>query len=316
VPAANAKPKVIVICGPTAVGKTMAAIGLARRLDAEIVSADSMQVYRFMDIGTAKPTVAERAAVPHHLIDIVDPDEPFDAARYAALARQRVYDLHRRGRPALVVGGTGLYVKALLHGLFRADARDPDIRRRLRRDADALGGPALHARLAACDPQAAARLHPNDTLRIVRALEVIAVTGQPISQLQARHGFADAPLDALKIGLTMERGALYERIDRRVDAMLAAGFEDEVRGLLARGYGPELKSMQSIGYSHLAALIAGRVSRDECVRTLKRDTRRYAKRQMTWFRADPAITWLPAEDAPALLSLSLDFMGAAEPLRR
>jgi tRNA dimethylallyltransferase len=291
-PEAGAAPRVVVICGPTASGKTAVGIEVARALGGEIVSADSMQVYRYMDIGTAKPTAAEQAAVRHHLIDVADPDEPFDAAAYMAHGRRALADLIRRGRTPVVVGGTGLYLKALLCGLFRSDARDAAVRARLRAEAEAQGPAALHARLAQRDPQAAARLHPNDAVRILRALEVLEVTGRPISELQREHRFGDAPFRALKIGLALERAALYRRIDRRVEAMLAAGLEEEVRALLARGYGPQLKSMQSIGYSHMAALIAGRSSRAECVRTLQRDTRRFAKRQLTWFRADPEIMWL------------------------
>ncbi len=302
------KPALIVICGPTAVGKTAAGIALARAVGGEIISADSMQVYRHMDIGTAKPTAAEQAAVRHHLIDIVDPDAPFDAAAYAALGRRAAAELHRRGVVPVVVGGTGLYIKALLGGLFRSDARDPSVRRRLRAEAESFGPAALHARLAQCDPQSAARLHPNDALRVLRALEVFEVTGRPISELQQEHRFADTPFRALTIGLALEREALYRRIDRRVEAMMAAGLEEEVRRLLARGYGPELRPMQSIGYSHLAAFIAGAVSREECLRTLQRDTRRFAKRQMTWFRAYPQIVWLSPEQHREMIRLARDFL--------
>jgi tRNA dimethylallyltransferase len=302
------KPKVIVVCGPTATGKTAVGIELAAALGGEIISADSMQVYRYMDIGTAKPTSAERAAAAHHLIDVVDPDEPFDAARYAALARETVAALHRRGRVPLVVGGTGLYIKALLHGLFRSDVGDPALRRRLAAEIVAEGTQRLHARLAACDPETASRLHPNDTARVLRALEVFEVTGRPIADFHRTHRFADEPFNALLIGLDLERERLYERIDRRVDAMLAAGFEDEVRGLLDRGYGPELNPMQSIGYSHMSATLAGRIDRAEAVRTLKRDTRRFAKRQLTWFRATPGIVWLPPQEMEAMLQMCRDFM--------
>lgn len=300
-PSSAGKPKLIVVCGPTAAGKTAVGIELAAELGGEIISADSMQVYRYMDIGTAKPTSAERAAAAHHLIDVVDPDEPFDAARYAALAREAAAALHRRGRVPLVVGGTGLYIKSLLHGLFRSDGGNPAVRLRLAAEARAEGIPKLHARLAACDPETASRLHPNDTARVVRALEVFEVTGRPISAFHREHRFAEDTFDALWIGLDMERERLNERIDRRVDAMLAAGFEDEVRGLLDRGYGPELQSMQSIGYHHLAALLSGRIDRPEAVRTLKRDTRRFAKRQLTWFRAAPGIVWLSPHRTGAML---------------
>jgi tRNA dimethylallyltransferase len=307
-PAAAAHPRIIVICGPTAVGKTAAGIEVARALGGEIVSADSMQVYRFMDIGTAKPTAAEQAAVRHHLIDIVDPDEPFDAAVYAAMGRRALGQLIRRGIPPVVVGGTGLYIKALLHGLFRSAARDPTVRARLRAEAESQGAAALHARLERCDPQTAARLHPNDTVRVLRALEVFEATGRPISELQREHRFGDAPFHTLKIGLTLDRETLYRRIDRRVEAMAAAGLEDEVRGLLAKGYGPRLKPMQSIGYSHMAAFIAGAVSHAECLRTLQRDTRRFAKRQLTWFRPDADIRWMSPDRLTELIRMSTEFL--------
>ena len=307
-PADADAPRVIVICGPTAAGKTAAGIELSRAIGGEIVSADSMQVYRYMDIGTAKPSPAEQAEVRHHLIDIVDPDESFDAAAYAALGRHAVTEITRRGKTPVVVGGTGLYIKALLSGLFRSDARDPVIRDRLRAELQARGSAAMHARLARCDPQTAARLHPNDAVRILRAIEVFEATGRPISALQQEHRFTDTPFRALCIGLFIEREALYRRIDRRVEAMVAAGLEEEVRTLLAKGYGPELKSMQSIGYCHMAALIAGAVEREECLRTLKRDTRRFAKRQMTWFRAYPDIRWAAPEHPQDIIRLVEDFL--------
>jgi tRNA dimethylallyltransferase len=307
-PADAGRPRVIVICGPTAAGKTAAGIEVARAVDGEIVGADSMQVYRYMDIGTAKPTAMEQAAVRHHLIDVVDPDEPFDAAAYLTLGRQVLTDLFRRGKTPIVVGGTGLYIKALLCGLFRSDARDPAVRARLRAEAEAQGAAALHRRLAQCDPQTAGRLHPNDTVRILRALEVLEVTGRPISALQREHRFGDAPFHALKMGLSLDRETLYRRIDRRVEAMMATGLEAEVRTLLARGYGPHLKPMQSIGYSHMAAFIAGALSRTDCIRTLQRDTRRFAKRQLTWFRADPDIRWMPPDRITDFIRTSKQFL--------
>jgi tRNA dimethylallyltransferase len=307
-PAEDSRPRVIVICGPTAVGKTAAGIEVARAVGGEIVGADSMQVYRYMDIGTAKPTATERAAVRHHLIDVVDPDEPFDAAAYMTLGRQALSELLRRGKTPVVVGGTGLYIKALLYGLFRSDARDPAVRARLRAEAESQGAAALHVRLAQCDPPTAGRLHPNDTVRILRALEVFEVTGRPISALQREHRFGDVPFHALKMGLFLDREALYRRIDRRVEGMIAIGLEEEVRMLLARGYGPQLKPMQSIGYSHLSAFITGAVSRAECIRTLQRDTRRFAKRQLTWFRADPDIRWMPPDRMADLIRMSQEFL--------
>jgi tRNA dimethylallyltransferase len=302
------KPPVIVICGPTAIGKTSVGIHIARALGAEIISADSMQVYRHMDIGTAKPTAAEQAAVRHHLIDVVDPDEPFDAATYVSLGRQSAKEITRKGKLPLVVGGTGLYIKALLYGLFRSEAFDPGVRARLRTEAEEKGSEALHARLVQRDPKTADRLHPHDAVRILRALEVLEVTGRPISDLQREHCFQDAPFRTLTIGLSLDRQTLYERIDRRVEAMLAAGLEDEVRALLAKGYSATLKPMQSIGYSHMAAYISGALSREECLRTLKRDTRRFAKRQLTWFRSYSEIRWVSPESLRDILRLATAFL--------
>ncbi len=289
--AATEKPKIIVICGPTGVGKTAVGVELAGHFNGQIIGADSMQVYRHMDIGTAKPTAEEQARVAHHMIDIIGPDEPFDAARYAELAGTKIFELDRQEVTPFVVGGTGLYIKALLHGLFEAEVFDADVRRRLKQEADAQGIESLHERLRRLDPESAERLHPNDRYRILRALEVVETTGKPISRYHREHGFSEQPFEALKIALSMDRKALYARINQRVDAMIAAGFLEEVKSLLARGYSGNLKSMQSIGYRHMLDFIQGRSSREACVRTLKRDHRRYAKRQLTWFKADPQIIW-------------------------
>ncbi|MGB5746965.1 MAG: tRNA (adenosine(37)-N6)-dimethylallyltransferase MiaA [Desulfobacterales bacterium] len=285
------KPQVIVICGPTGIGKTSVGIRLAEKLGGEIISADSMQIYRYMDIGTAKPTDAEQNRIVHHMIDIVDPDEDFDAVRFAKMARQKVIQLHQRGAMPLVVGGTGLYIKALLQGLFQSNPADPKIRERLMKEAAENGSSRLHDRLKQVDPDTAERLHPNDAYRIVRALETIESTGRSISDHHQDHGFADEPFHALKICLQIERQKLYDRIDQRVDLMIKAGFVDEVQKLLDMGYSADLKSMQSIGYRHIVDVIEGRLAWDEGVRTLKRDTRRYAKRQFTWFGADQEIHW-------------------------
>jgi tRNA dimethylallyltransferase len=302
------KPSVVVICGPTAVGKTAVAVALAAAFDGEIISADSMQIYRRMDIGTAKPSAEEQQAARHHLIDIREPDEPFDAAAFARTARQTAEAILSRGRLPLLAGGTGLYIKAFLHGIFESDPVDPRIRDRLQTEMEAQGPAALHRRLARADPAAAARIHPNDRFRIVRALETIEACGEPMSSCHAGHRFKEEPYRALKIGLHMDREALYRRIDQRVDAMLAAGLEQEVRGLLDAGYRAELKSMQSIGYRHLVEFLGGRISREECVRTLKRDTRRYAKRQLTWFGGDGDITWYAPEELTAMQTLISQFL--------
>jgi tRNA dimethylallyltransferase len=303
------KPKIVVICGPTGIGKTSVAVELARHFSGQIIGADSMQVYRYMDIGTAKPTAEEQARVVHHMIDIIEPDESFDAARYAELAGTKIFELGRQKITPFVVGGTGLYIKALLHGLFDAEVFDADVRRRLKQEADAYGIKCLHERLGRLDPESAERLHPNDSYRIIRALEVVETTGKPISGHHREHGFTDQPFEALKIALNMDRAVLYARINQRVDAMIAAGFLEEVKSLLARGYSADLKSMQSIGYRHMVDFIQGRSSWKACVRTLKRDHRRYAKRQLTWFGADPQIIWKDAAQVEEIKLLVEKFMG-------
>jgi tRNA dimethylallyltransferase len=286
------KSGIIIIAGPTCVGKTEVAMTLAEPLRGQIVSADAMQVYRYMDIGTAKPTQQEQARVRHHLIDVVDPDEPFSAARFKTAAAAVIGELHEKGHPVFVVGGTGLYIKALTRGLFRVQEGNGALRERLRAEVKDLGSPVLHQRLQDLDPGAAARIHPHDAYRIVRALEVLELTGKPLSEHHSAHGFSDDPYHVLKIGLFLDREMLYQRINQRVDRMLEAGFLKEVKGLLSRGYSPKLKSMKSIGYRHMAEYLEGDVTWEETVRRFKRDTRRYAKRQMAWFKADPEILWL------------------------
>jgi tRNA dimethylallyltransferase len=305
---AIAKPRIIIICGPTGVGKTTVAIDLAQHLEGQIIGADSMQIYKFMDIGTDKPTTEERARVVHHLVDFLQPDEPFDAAQYAARARAKIFELDQQHITPIVVGGTGLYIKALLHGLFDEKVSDPKIRDRLKSEAAEHGILFLYERLSRLDPESADRLHPNDTYRILRALEIVEATGQAISKHHQKHGFFDRPFDYLKIGLNLDRALLYERINRRVDAMISAGFLDEVKGLLSRGYNADLKPMQSIGYRHMVDYIENRLSWAECIRTLKRDHRRYAKRQLTWFRADPEIIWQEPGQVEELKLLGKNFM--------
>ncbi len=291
-PTNGSLPKIVVICGPTGIGKTGAAIKLARQLKGEIISADSIQVYKHLNIGAAKPTPEEREAVPHHLIDAAEPDEPYDAARFSKEARQIIDAILERGATPFVVGGTGLYIKALLYGLADALPSNPDLRRRLQRQAAQNGAHELHQRLQACDPETAERLHPNDAYRIIRALEVHALSGQPLSKFQAAHNFQNRCFQAFKIGLELSRPILYKRINARVKAMIREGFVDEVRWLLAQGYSPAVKPMQSIGYRHIIAFLQKRCSWDETVRLWQRDTRRYAKRQQTWFKADPEIEWI------------------------
>ena len=285
------QPKVVVICGPTALGKTSAAIQLAEIYNAEIVGADSMQIYKHMDIGTAKPTAEEQTRIKHHMIDIIDPDDRFDARQYAVMARETIEKLYHRNKIPFVVGGTGFYIKALANGLFNVEAAGDNIRNSLKDEAEIRGIAVLYDRLCRQDPEAAKKIHPNDTYRIIRALEVHAMTGKTLSGFHKAHGFKDRPFVVLKVGLHIRRETLYDRINKRVDVMIDNGFVDEVKGLLAMGYSPESKSMQSIGYRHIVDFIKGSRAWEETVRTLKRDTRRYAKRQLTWFRGDPEVIW-------------------------
>jgi len=234
------------------------------------------------------------------MVDIAEPDTPYDAARYAAEAGRAVQDIHRRGRVPLVAGGTGLYIKALIYGLFDSQPPDPQYRRQLEDTAEARGTAYLHARLKARDPAAAAGIHVNDRFRIVRALETLHATGRLMSELQRAHRFARPRYATCRIGLTMPRHALYARIDQRVDKMVAEGLLEEVRSLLHRGYHAGLKSMQSIGYRHMVDHLTKGVAWEETLRLLKRDTRRYAKRQFTWFHADPDIVWVAPDEVGTL----------------
>ena len=276
--------------GPTAVGKTAVALELAEALGAEIVNGDSMQLYRELDIGTAKPTIEERARVRHHLVDVADPDEPYDAARFAREGRTVIAALHQQGTPPLVVGGTGLYIKALLAGLFEQEDAVLEVRPRLARELADQGLSALFSRLEALDPATAGRLASGDTYRILRALEVVEATGRPLSALHAAHGFQDQPYETLKLGLTLPREELYRRIEARVDLMLGQGWLEEVRRLTQR-YPPDIKPLQALGYRHLVAVLTGSLSLAEAAEETKKETRRYAKRQLTWFRADPEVRW-------------------------
>lgn len=302
------KQNIIVICGPTGIGKTSLTIRAAKAFNGQIINADSLQLYRYMDIGTAKPTLEERAQVPHYIVDMLSPDEPFDAAGFAKKADGLIESFVSQGITPFVAGGTGLYIKALVDGLFRATPADPEILDRLQKEAEISGTEALYNRLTTCDSEAAERIHPNDTFRIIRALEVFETTGCTISKHQQSHHFGEKRYRALKIGLTMDRDRLYDRINRRVDIMIAQGLLDEVRSLVAMGYHPDLKPMKSLGYRHMAEYLNGEKDWEEAVRTLKRDTRRYAKRQMTWFRADNTIEWFEPDATEAVIERIKHFL--------
>ena len=288
------------IVGPTATGKTATGIELAKRLDGEIVSADSMAVYKGMDIGTAKPTPEERAAAPFHLLDVVNPDEEFSVAEFRGLAECAIADILGRRKLPILVGGTGLYVKAVMGGLnIPAVAPDRQLRGQLKEEAARFGGEYLLERLRAVDPATASRLHPKDLKRIIRALEVYTVVGMPISHFQERAGTTEVAYDVKLFGLTASRPALYKRINRRVDDMIEAGLVEEVRRLLEKGYGPELPSMKGLGYRQIAGYLVGEYDLLTATELLKRDTRRFAKRQFTWFRADPRVHWIDVEGLSA-----------------
>ena len=292
----NDKQKIVIILGPTASGKTDCAVRLAECFGGEIVNADSMQVYRGMEIGTAKPSPELRRRVPHHLIGIVEPDIDFSASDFRREAARAIADIAGRGKRVFIVGGTGLYIRALLQGLVDSPSGAGVVRGELEEQAREEGNDALLGELARVDPVTAARLHPNDLVRIIRALEVYRLTGAPISRQRSAHGFSGDYYLPLKIGLAVERRELYERIDRRVEGMMAEGLVEEVRTLLGRGFSPCLKAMRSIGYRQICAYLSDEYPLDEAVRLIKRDTRRYGKRQMTWFNNDKEIKWVEYSD--------------------
>ncbi len=292
----------LVIAGPTASGKTGLALALAERLNGEIVSADSRQIYRGMDIGTAKPTPEERARVPHHLLDIIPPDASYTLAEYQADAQAAIAAIHARGRLPLLVGGTGLYIRAVVDNLAIPEvAPQWELRRELEAQAAREGAAALHARLATLDPAGAARIDPNNLRRVIRALEVCLITGQPFSEQQ---GARPSPYHLLLLGLTCERTLLYQQADQRVDAMLAAGLVEEVRRLVAEGYDWKLPAMTSLGYGEIGLYLRGESTLEAAVERLKLNTHGYIRRQYTWFRPDTRIQWLDSS-APDLAARAL-----------
>ena len=288
----------IAIVGPTASGKTAVAYELAKRIGAEIISADSMAVYKGMNIGTAKPTARQRRTVPFHMVDLLDPDEPFTVADFQERAVKTVDGLLAGHRTPLIVGGTGLYIRALIDGLnIPGPAPKPELRARLEKVALEKGRSYLHGRLAQVDPITAAKLHPNDVKRVIRALEVYEQARAPMSQIiEQTRPLAPRYPDAILFGLTMDRESLYRRIEERVDEQIRAGLVEEVAGLLARGYDPNLPAIQGLGYKEIAGHLRGLCDLETAVRELKRNSRRFAKRQYTWFRADARIDWINVDN--------------------
>ena len=300
------KPPVVVVTGPTASGKTPLAIEIAQQFGGEIVNADSMQVFRYMDVGTAKPSLDQRAQVPHHLLDVVTPDVPYSAGRYAEEARKVAAEIHGRSKIVVLAGGTGLYIRAFLEGLLETGEADPVLRAELEdqnRAAVEAGDPQrLHRRLAKVDPEAADRIHPNDVRRIIRALEIAGRVGEPASSLRAEHAFADRPYRTLHLALDPGREALAARIDRRCGEMIENGLLREARALRERGYGPELRPMRAIGYRHMTPVVDGADTLANAIEVMRRDTRHFARRQRTWLRKVANVRWQRPDELQAILA--------------
>lgn len=285
----------VVLLGPTAVGKTTISLDLAQRWKAEIIATDSLQVYKHMDIGTAKPSPQAREKIPHHLLDLVEPNEPFTAGHFRRLAEAKVKEIQERKRLPLLVGGCGLYIRALLDGLFSEPSEAFEVRERLRRIAQDKGSEVLYGSLHALDPISAERIDPHDTYRIVRALEIFEATGQRPSEVRGVEWVRKRDVPFLLIGLWRTRASLYRLIEERIDSMMEAGLLHEVKSLLSR-FSADCRPFQSLGYSHLIAYLQGRAELEQMVSRWKRDTRRYAKRQMTWFSRDDRIHWVSLEE--------------------
>lgn len=303
---------VVVIVGPTAVGKSRIAVEVAKAFETEVLTADSRQVYRGMDVGTDKPAPEERQGIPHRLIDLVGPDESFNAGLYRRQAIDEIERLYRDRRLPLVVGGTGLYVRTLFKGLCDAPPTDPIVRAALKQEAEDQGHDRLYARLVEVDPVAASRLHPRDESKVLRALEVYQLSGRRMSEFQQEHGFAERPFSTLMIGLNRDRDALYRRIEERIDWQLAHGLIEETKQLLDQGYQRDSAAMKGLGYRQVAEHLAGAYDSAEMVRRFKRDTRRFSKRQMTWFRKEPGIQWLTIEESESVQHTTARVIGQAD----
>jgi len=298
---------VLVLVGPTAIGKTPLSLELAHRFNCEIVSVDSMQIYKYMDIGTAKVTDEEMGGIAHHLIDIIEPHEPYDAAQFTKDAIAAIKKIHRKEKIPLLTGGTGLYLKALTRGILQGPPSNIAIRDQFKKRLESEGPDVLHEELAACDSVSAAKIHKNDSQRLLRALEIFHSSGKPWSayrdseKIDENHTVLS---NILQIALSCDRDTLYDRINLRTEIMLESGFEEEVRNLLERGYGPNLKSMSAIGYRHMANYILGNWQYEEMKRLLARDTRRYAKRQLTWFTKNDELHWIDSKDITKITALT------------
>ncbi|NLO98923.1 MAG: tRNA (adenosine(37)-N6)-dimethylallyltransferase MiaA [Clostridiaceae bacterium] len=301
--------KVMVIAGPTASGKTDLAVELALMVNGEIISADSMQIYRGMNIGTAKPAIEERRGIPHYLLDIVNPDETYSVAQFKDDALACINDIIKRGKTPIVAGGTGLYINSLVYNItFSETIADWEYREELKKMAEEQGPLVLHERLQKIDPKSAEAIHPNNTKRIIRALEVYKTTGIPISEHKDGSRRVPPSYEFLIYGLQVEREKLYQRIDQRVDKMMVKGLYDEVEELLKCGYSPKLPSLQGIGYKELISTIEGKCALSEAIDSIKTNTRRFAKRQITWFNKTEGLVWLEYSDANtwAILKLLAD----------
>jgi tRNA dimethylallyltransferase len=309
----DARPPVVVVTGPTATGKTPLAIEVALRFGGEIVNADSLQVFRYMDIGSAKATPEQRARVPHHMLDVVTPDIPYSAGLYAEAARGAAVRIHARGVIPVLTGGTGLYIRAFLEGLIAAGAVDPVLRAQIeeaQREAVAAGDPErLYRELADLDPAAAERVHPHDVRRVTRALEIARQVGARSSEVRAAHAFSDRPYRSLHLALDLDRATLAARIDARCESMIRGGLLQEVRELLDRGYGPELRPMQAIGYRHVLPVARGEGTLDMALAAMRVDTRQFARRQRTWLRKVPDAIWMDPRDPDAIFARVEAFLG-------
>ena len=299
----------LVIVGPTAVGKTGISIEIAKKLNGEIISADSMQIYKYMNIGTAKPSISERQGIAHHMIDIISPDEEFSVALYKNMAQDVIKDISARQKLPILTGGTGLYINSIINKMDFSSHINWNLRNALKKTAGKMGNEFLYKKLREIDPKTSERLHPNDIRRIIRAIEVYTETGKPISYFQEHANNVPNPAyHPIMIGLTMDRELLYRRIEIRVDSMIKSGLIDEVKWLCLHGYRNNMISMQAIGYKEILKYIDGEITLEDAVDLLKKDTRHYAKRQMTWFKKDKRIKWIDLTDHTNPVNLILELV--------